>query len=359
MPPLLSIAELKKATRKHSPQGAMIHAQIERLALKEASNGKPFYELLLRDASESMVLRAWADTEAYETCASRHKGDFVGIEGHFSHNASFGLDARGWELQLLPEEAIDLLLEGSAERRLLLDACWQGMRNGLESIKDPRLLMLCERFCEQYGARFRRAAAARGNHHARRGGLLEHSSRMMEAALALCGVYPELNRDLLIAGVLFHDIGKLWETCPPERGFGIELELRGELLGHLSIGIEVINALWRELLKEGWETLTPPSEEVRLHLLHLVAAHHGQLEFGSPVLPKTPEAILLHFLDNIDARLEMFSAAYQAASPEEEDLKGSLEWVRPLGVSPVLPLTPYLSTPTPLQEVPKENNLLL
>jgi 3'-5' exoribonuclease len=181
---------------------------------------------------------------------------------------------------------------------------------------------------------------------------------MMEAALALCGVYRELNRDLLIAGVLFHDIGKLWETCPPERGFGIEPELRGELLGHLSIGIEVINALWRELPKEGWEAHTPPSEEVRLHLLHLVAAHHGQLEFGSPVLPKTPEAILLHFIDNIDARLEMFSAAYQSASLGEGDLKGSLEWVKPLGVAPVFPLMLHLPPVTPEEKASKENNLL-
>ncbi len=167
---------------------------------------------------------------------------------------------------------------------------------------------------------------------------------MMGCALALCGVYPELNRDLLIAGVLFHDTGKLWETCPPERGFGIETDLRGELLGHLSIGIELINALWRELPKEGWETLSPTSEEVRLHLLHLVASHHGQLEFGSPILPKTPEATLLHFIDNIDARLEMFSAAYRSVLPAEGETAVPPEWVRALGVAPVLPLGPAPQT---------------
>ena len=333
-PSLLSIGKLKKSARENSPVEAVIHAQVEKLTLKEASNGKPFYEVLLRDESESMTLRAWADTEAFETCATRQKGDFVMIQGLFSHNGSFGLDARGWELESLPDEAIDLLLEGSPERQALLGRAWQQIFQAVESIQDPRLLQLCTRFIEQYGARFRRSAAARGNHHARRGGLLEHTSRMMECALALCGVYPELNRDLLIAGVLFHDTGKLWETCPPEYGFGIETELRGELLGHLSIGIELVNALWRELPREGWETLVPPSEEVRLHLLHLVAAHHGQLEFGSPVLPKTPEAAILHFIDNIDARLEMFSAAYQSATGDT-DSKTPLEWVRPLGVAPV------------------------
>ena len=97
-----------------------------------------------------------------------------------------------------------------------------------------------------------------------------------------------------------------------------------------------MNAIWRDLPKEGWEQLSPTSEEVRLHLLHLVASHHGQLEFGSPILPKTPEAALLHFVDNIDARMEMFFTAYQASHPSQN---GPLEWVRPLGVAPVPPLS--------------------
>ena len=342
MTQLLSIGELKKSARQNSQMAAVVHTQIEKITLKEASNGKPFYEVLLRDESDSMTLRAWTDSNAFESSAQRKKGDFVAVEGLFGHNGSFGLDARGWELYPLPEEAVELLLAGSPDRRLLLENAWEAISEAVESIQDPRLGELCERFIDQYGARFRRSAAARGNHHARRGGLLEHTSRMMESSLALADVYPELNRDLLIAGVLFHDTGKLWETCPPERGFGIETELRGELLGHLSIGIELINALWRELPKEGWELLTPPSEDVRLHLLHLVAAHHGQLEFGSPLLPKTPEAALLHFIDNIDARLEMFSAAYESSSPGEINSKPTMEWIRPLGVAPVAALPKHL-----------------
>ena len=335
---LLNIADLKKAALRHSPQDAEVRSQLEKLTLKEASNGKPFYELLLRDATESMTLRAWTDTSAFEACQSLEAGDFVAVTGMFTHNGSFGLDARGWEIERLSEDAVEALMEGTPERRAQLDGAYSLVSSAVESIEDPRLGDLCRKFLELHGARFRRAAAARNNHHARRGGLLEHTARMMECALALCGVYPEINRDLMIAGVLFHDTGKLWETCPPERGFGIETEKRGELLGHLSIGIELVNMIWRELPKEQWEGISPTSEEVRLHLLHLVAAHHGQLEFGSPVLPKTPEAALLHFIDNIDARLEMFFAAYRAV-PEEGRVTGAaLERVRPLGVVPVFPL---------------------
>lgn len=340
--PQLTISELKKAVREHSPQEAMIHAQIEKLTRKEASNGKPFREVQFRDGSDSMTLRAWSDTPAFESCTAMKAGDFVEIEGVFSHSQPFGLDAKRWEMNPLPDEAVDALLEGSVERRQLLDNCQQVITDAVTSITDPRIHALCAQFLSQHGPRFRRAAAARGNHHARRGGLLEHTSRMMESALALCGVYPELNRDLLIAGVLFHDTGKLWETCPPERGFGIVPELRGELLGHLSIGIELVNSIWRELPKEGWEQLTPSSEDVRLHILHLVASHHGQLEFGSPVLPKTPEAALLHFIDNIDARMEMFLCAYEATPQGHQ---APLDWVRPLGVSPVPPL-PVMETPS-------------
>jgi 3'-5' exoribonuclease len=346
--PLFTISELKKAARESSPVEALVHAHIEKITRKEASNGKPFQELQFRDAADSMTLRAWSDTEAFEVTSTLDPGSFVAVEGVFSHSSAFGLDAKRWEIARLDEEAIEALLEGSEERRLLLQRCDEVISRAISSVADPRLKALCGRFLEQHGARFRRSAAARGNHHARRGGLLEHTSRMMESALALCGVYPELNRDLVIAGVLFHDTGKLWETCPPERGFGIVPEARGELLGHLSIGIELVNTLWRELPKEGWESFTPSSEDLRLHLLHLIAAHHGQLEFGSPVLPKTPEAALLHFVDNIDARMEMFFTAYQSAPSDKE---GPMEWIRPLGVSPVPPLNRFRSA-APQDELP-------
>ena len=88
--------------------------------------------------------------------------------------------------------------------------------------------------------------------------------------------------------------GKLWENAYPADGFSMPHTDRGELLGHIPIGIELVNALWRKLLQseeaKSWPALQPEGEQVRLHLLHLIAAHHGELQFGSPVVPKTPEA---------------------------------------------------------------------
>jgi 3'-5' exoribonuclease len=167
-------------------------------------------------------------------------------------------------------------------------------------------------------------------------------AQMMRSALALCDVYSQLNRDLLVAGVLFHDCGKLWENALPEDGFAMPFDERGELLGHITVGAEVVNALWRKLLAtddaKAWGQLRPASDDVRLHLLHLIVAHHGEIQFGSPVAPKTPEAQALHYIDNLDARLEMFATGYEKAAPLAP---GIFERVWPLPGNLVAPLAKF------------------
>ena len=136
---------------------------------------------------------------------------------------------------------------------------------------------------------------------------------MMRVAKEIAPLYPQLNLDLLLAGVLFHDSGKLWENALPETGFAIGYDELGELVGHISIGLELVNSLWRKVSAENadaWKTYQPPSEDVRMHLLHLIGSHHGEKKLGSPVFPKTLEAMTLHYIDNLDARLEMFAAGY-------------------------------------------------
>src|SRR5207249_9956804 len=177
------------------------------------------------------------------------------------------------------------------------------------AISDPRLRGICELFLKDFGERFRRTAAARNYHHARRGGLVEHTAQMMRVAKEVAPLYPQLNVDLLLAGILFHDSGKLWENQLPENGFTMGYDERGELMGHISIGLELVNSVWRKLSAENaeaWKLFAAASEDVRLHLLHLIGAHHGEPEFGSPVSPKTPDAMALHYIDNRDARLESF-----------------------------------------------------
>lgn len=327
-----------RADAKEKSVFAELHAQVEQCTKKEGSNGKPFWELRLRDAGDALTLRVWSDSPNVKLCEVLGDAECVAVEGEFYVNGGFGLDARRWELRrLLPDEKA-ALFEGSEAERARVAEDYDFIVRAVAGIADPRLKALAERFLETAGARFRRAAAARVNHHARRGGLVAHTAQMMRSALAIAGAYPRLNRDLLAAGVLFHDCGKLWETCPPEEGFAIKSDLRGEMMGHINIGVEVVNALWRELPRAEWEGLTPPSDEVRLHLIHLILSHHGALEFGSPVLPKTPEAIALHYVDNLDARLEMIFQGYANGT---EVSHGMFDYVRPLGVGPIAPLAPF------------------
>jgi len=327
-----SISDIRSRARAGS-LGARVWGQIEELKRKDSASGKPYWELKLRDASDVLTLRAWSDTPAYESCQAAERADAVEIEGEFLVNGTFGLDARRWTLRTLnPEEAAELFGGAMSASLAADDAEVQAL---VATILDPRLKGLCELFLAEHGQRFRRAAAARVNHHAHRGGLLRHTAQMMRAASAVATVYPALNRDLLLTGVLFHDCGKLWEMCPPQAGFEMPRELFGELLGHISIGIELVNALWKRLPLEDWKPLEPPSDNVRLHLLHLIAAHHGELQYGSPVEPKTPEAIALHYVDNLDARLEMIFAAYEN---QPEIAPGIFERVRTLNTSPVRPL---------------------
>ena len=335
-PARLTIGQLRAEARAGA-LAARVHAQVEDTLRKEDRNGKPFWEIRLRDSGDALTLKAWNSTPQFTAAEELKKGVTVQVEGEFAISP-FGLDAQRWNLRpLRPEEAVELF-EGDEVSRAANEADFASITARVESLNDPRLRALASAFLAEFGPRFRRAAAARVNHHAFRGGLLRHTAQMMKSADSLSGAYPQLNRDLLLTGALFHDCGKLWEMCPPETGFEIPRELRGELLGHISIGIEVANALWRKLPLKDWEKRAPDAEEVRLHVLHLIAAHHGELQFGSPVEPKTPEAIALHYIDNLDARLEMIFSAYEK---QTEVSPGVFDRVRALNVGPVKPLSAF------------------
>jgi len=235
------------------------------------------------------------------------------------------------------------VLAGSGALREKQERDYEFIETTVAGMQDPRLAALCRRFLDQYGERFRRTGAARDYHHARRGGLVEHVAQMMRTAVQVCEAYTDLNRDLLVAGVLFHDIGKLWENAYQEDGFTMPFTEISELIGHIPLGMEIVNKVWRELqddeaISTDWNHLEPPSERVRLHLLHLIVSHHGELAFGSPVVPKTPEAQALHYIDNLDAKMEMFDRGYQVAG---ELARNVYERVRPLPGRLVIPLQKY------------------
>ena len=313
--PALTASELKKQTGE-TPLAAEISAQLQSRSERSTKKGDPYLELTFVDGTGHFTIKAWSNHPQFDEAQALKPGSFVRLEGRWTQS-QYGIDAAGWSFRSLSEDEMADFLAGDPETRARQDRDWQDAVSMIEAIADPRLSGLCKVFLDQFGDRFRRAAAARKNHHARRGGLLEHVAQMMRSAKAICSVYQSLNEDLLVTGVLFHDCGKLWENNYPEAGFSQNVTLHGEMLGHIPLGIELVNKLWRDLMEsdhaKDWLTLDPPSEDVRLHLLHLIAAHHGQLEFGSPTLPRTPEAFALHYIDNLDAKYEMMRMGYESA----------------------------------------------
>ena len=314
---LTTLSEIRRAAQS-GPVTARVHVQVESATPKVTREQKPYCELGLADACDRMTLRVWSDHPNYKACSSLNSESFIELTGEFSSHTQYGLEAQKWNFRPLTPQEKNELLQGPAELRAKQTSDWKFIVEAIGKISDLRLRALAEAFVKEFGERFRRTAAARKYHHARRGGLVEHTAQMMRVGIELARLYPELNVDLLLAGILFHDCGKLWENALPENGFVMSYDELGELVGHISIGIEVVNALWRKLSaekSESWKNYSPPSEDVRVHLLHMVASHHGAKEFGSPVEPRTPEAMALHYIDNLDARLEMFAAGYTTAKP--------------------------------------------
>jgi 3'-5' exoribonuclease len=342
---LLTLTQLKQVLNA-TPQPYRIHAQVDTFAEKQTSQGSPFLELKLADSGGSLVWRVFDNAPAFGSARQLQRGAFIEIAAQWIDSGKYGPEPRQAQWRKLADHEKERLLAGDPELARRQSEDFDSIVRTIDEMADPRLRALCSRFLHDHGERFRRTGAARGNHHARRGGLVEHVAQMMRSALALARAYPNLNADLLVAGVLFHDCGKLWENAFAESGFQMPHHIAGEMLGHITIGMELVNKLWREVLNEPeakeWTTLEPASEMVRLHLLHLIASHHGTHEFGAPVLPKTPEALVLHHVDNIDAKLEMFRGGYLTSA---ELGPGIFERFRPWPTNIVSPL-PSVPRPT-------------
>lgn len=352
---LMTLIEIRRAAQ-NGPVTARADVQVESAAPKLTREQQPYCELVLADACDRMILRVWSDHPAYKACSALNSDSFIELSGEFHQHQQYGLEARKWMVRPLTEQEKNELLQGPADLRMKQASDWELVRQTVTAITDPRLRLLCETFLQEWGDRFRRTAAARNYHHARRGGLIEHTAQMMRVAKEIAPLYPQLNLDLLLAGILFHDSGKLWENQLPENGFVMGYDERGELIGHISIGLELVNSIWRKLSGENgatWKNFSPPSEDVRMHLLHLIGAHHGEPQFGSPVSPKTPEAMALHYIDNLDARLEMFAAGYLIAKPLSNRI---FDRVRPLPGNLVKSLEKFQQSPTNL---PNQDGALL
>jgi len=198
---------------------------------------------------------------------------------------------------------------------------WAELQGWVDGFHDPDLKALLEAFLNdnEIERALREAPAAKGLHHAWIGGLLEHILSLMGMCELASRHYPEVNRDLLLTGVVLHDIGKLREL---RWGTSFDYTLEGQLLGHITIGIGMIEQ------KVAGIPNFPAAK--RLLIEHLVLSHHGEYEYGSPRLPMTAEAIVLHYLDNLDAKMQTVRNELARAEASGRSGGEMTDWVRPL-----------------------------
>jgi 3'-5' exoribonuclease len=263
---------------------------------------KPYLSLILGDNSGQIEARIWDPTDT-RISADFAKGDVVKIRGAASKFEGV--------LQLKIERLRKLAASEFDRTDLLpattydINALWQQLEAAVASFTDPDLQRLITTILADPAVReaFREAPAAKQLHHAFLGGLLEHVVSLIGLADKVVPHYPILMRDLVLTGVILHDIGKIhelaWET-------GFEYTLEGTLLGHIQIGAAMIEKTIDSLLD------FPP--RLKTLVLHMILSHHGKLEFGSPKLPMIPEALMLNFLDDMDAKMQTLASEFQKAA---------------------------------------------
>lgn len=255
-----------------------------------AKNGKPYLTIRLMDKSGEVDSKVWDNVD--KTSSLFEKNDFLAITAKASvYLGKMQLVIS--ELRKVAEEDV-ILADFLPETERSIKEMEEELALLLASITDPHLGALLHSFFDDpaFMSLYRLAPAAKGMHHVYLGGLLEHSLAVAKLVDAMVPLYGGINRDLLIAGALLHDSGKIREMIYA-RAFDYSDE--GKLIGHITIGVE--------MLTERIATIPAFPSELGMLLKHLLLSHHGQYEYGSPKRPKTIEATVLSYLDDLDSKI--------------------------------------------------------
>src|SRR5215831_1707666 len=266
--------------------------------LRPNRNGNLYLQVDLTDRTGAITARMWNASDA--EYRSFEDGDLVRVEGA-TQIYQGGLQLIATRIGKARSDEVDMA-DFMSLTPADIDKLAQRLAELLRSMQDLPLRNLAECFLtdDDFMRRMARSPAGIKNHHAYPGGLLEHVVNLMEVAESVAGHYPILNRDLLLMGVFLHDMGKV-EELSSEHGFAYTDA--GQLLGHVILAISMLDAKLAQAEELAGE---PLPEETVLRLKHMIVSHHGEYEFGSPKLPMTLEAIALHQLDNLDAKLHNF-----------------------------------------------------
>jgi len=281
---------------------------VKAIAIKIGSNKKQYLDLVLSDKTGELTAKKWdiADTEL-PSLNEISEGDIIKVKGTVTEWSGMR-QIRVLKLRkAVPEDNLDLtdFIKAAPEKG---EDMYLYILEKAEGMADEELKRLCLRLLEDHEEKLMYYPAAAKNHHAELAGLLHHMKRMLMTAERVCEVYTNLNRDLLMAGVIIHDIEKLNEIEADTLGIASGYSFEGQLLGHLIQGIKSIDRLAGEL---------GIGKEKTIMLEHMILSHHYEPEFGSPKKPLFPEAEMLHYLDMIDARMYDMKEALESTLPGE------------------------------------------
>ncbi|MBU1566655.1 MAG: HD domain-containing protein [Proteobacteria bacterium] len=261
--------------------------------LGETRAGKPYLVVTVMDRSGEISGPIWDNVEVLQNiCVAAEVIRLVGMVQSYREKPQLKIDAA----HKVPQEDIEVSLFYPTSARNLEEMADE-LRAIIQSVANPFLKKILSHFFKkgEWWERFQEAPAAKAIHHAYLGGLLEHSLSVARAGDFLAGHYTGVDRSLLITGALLHDIGKLEELTMA--GGLVEYTVRGRLKGHLVIGSEMV--------AQAADKIREFPEELLEQLQHLILSHHGRQEFGSPTVPMTVEALILSFLDDLDAKMNI------------------------------------------------------
>jgi len=274
---------------------------------KVARNGSEFLMVELADKTGTFSVTCFNDTPAFNFFKSTPEGKIVKVNG-FSDHYQGRFSPKINQVDLLSEEEIsnngflESLVEVSPES---VDALWEELQGYIASIEHEALRATVAQVMAELGEVFKVCPAAVSMHHAYRSGLLEHTVHVARAGVALLPLYPEVNGDLAIAGVILHDVGK---TIEYEGDLSIKRSRTGILQGHVVLGYRIARkaAMQNKL-----------DEDMLERLEHIILSHQGELEWGAAVMASTPEAVFVSHVDNLDAKMGMVQGALRKAVPED------------------------------------------
>jgi 3'-5' exoribonuclease len=272
--------------------------------VKPKKTGEPYLALTLGDRCGQIEAKMWDNVE--DALDVFEQEDFLKIKGLLNkYKNRFQITIH--KIRKLGDSEVDFA-DYLPKANKDIDELWRTLEQFVDSFRDPHLKALVQALMAdpEIAKGYRSAPAAKTLHHAYIGGLLDHVVSLFRSCDLVSRNYPQVNRDLLLTGAFLHDIGKIHELTYT-RSFSYTT--RGQLLGHMIIELELLQAKIAQI----------PNfpEQLKTLLEHLIISHHGQYEFGSPKLPMFPEALMLHYLDDLDSKMESMRAHFEREAANE------------------------------------------